>query len=218
MTPDPYLRNLFVETLRLTYSAHQQSAEHAKASLGTVSLPKLRQILKAQATTNLQHAARLEPVFKALRVSPESRSNKAVEGLADAERSLVATCDSRQTRDLAHLGSDRATTHVFLASYATLRLYALALGYRQAVKLFDRTAKDLRLMDQDLTRIASRIAAHAGDRGFPKETVLHTTAALRPVRTAATALAVAAVATVALVASTTPAETAPRGWKRLLPR
>lgn len=218
MTNDPRLRNLFVEGLRLLYAAHHQGAEQARENIGSSSLPKLKQMLKAGSEMNLVQARRLEPIFEKLGRDIEKRTNRAMGGIADSNKELVAKADGRATRDLANIGCGQAAAHFYLATYGTLRAYAAALGLRDAVAVFDRTMTETRTVDRAFTRLATRIVAHAGDSSYPSESALYTTAALHPTRTTAALVAAAAAGAAALVAFAPPPREAPRGVRRLWDR
>ncbi len=215
MTKDPRLLNLFVEGLRLLYAAHHQGGEQARQNIGSSSLPKLKQMLKTGSKLNLTQAKRLDPILRSLGRGIEKRTDQAMEGIADANKALVAKAGGRATRDLANIGSGQVAAHFYISTYGTLRAYAKALGLRDAMAVFDRTLAETRQVDIALTALAQRIIADAGKISYPEESALHTTAALHPVRTAAAgfALAAAGIAIVmALVPSATPAA---RGARQL---
>lgn len=215
MTNDPRLRNLLVEGLRLLHAAHLQGAEQATANIGSSSLPKLKRMLKAGAALNLAQARRLEPLFKALGRDIENRTDRAMGGIADANNALVAKADGRAMRDLANIGSGQVAAHFYMSTYGTLRAYARALGLRDAVAAFDRTLAETARVDYAFTRLAERIIDRAGDRDYPAESALYTTAALHPARTLAATAALAVGAAAAFVALAKPPEPAPRGLARL---
>ena len=199
MTNDPRLRNLLTEGLRLLHAAHHQGAEQAAANIDSSSLPKLKHMLKAGATLNLVQARRLEPLFKALGRTIEHRTDHAMSGIAEANRVLVAKADGRAANDLANIGSGQVAAHFYLATYGTLRLYARALGFREAVAAFDRTLAETASVDRAFTRLAARIVEHVGDPRYPNESALYTTAAMHPARSLAATLALAGLATLVAV-------------------
>lgn len=206
MTNDPRLRNLFVEGLRLLHAAHHQGAEQARQNIGSSSLPKLKQMLTAGSALNLVQAKRLESIFKKLGRDIETRTDRAMGGIADSNKALVAKADGRATRDLANIGSGQVAAHFYISTYGTLRAYAKALGLRDAMAIFDRTMAETRQVDRAFTQLAARIIADAGNPSYPTESALYTTAALHPARTAAVAAAVAIAGAATFVAFAPPPE------------
>lgn len=218
MSPDPRLRNLFVEGLRLLYAAHHQGSEQAKENIGSSSLPKLKQMLTAGSELNLVQAKRLEPIFKAIGRDVETRTDPAMSGIIASNKAMVAKADGRVTRDLANIGSGQVAAHFYISTYGTLRAYARALGFSHAITVFDRTLAETRKIDRDFTALAARIIADAGKSSYPSESALYTTAALHPARTAATGFALVAAAAVAVVALVPAPVPPPRGVRRLWSR
>ncbi len=218
MTRDPRLLNLFVEGLRQLYAAHHQGAEQARQNVGSSSLPKLKRMLKAGSELNLVQAKRLEPIFKSLGRDIENRTDRAMGGIADTNKTMVAKADGRATRDLANIGSGQVAAHFYIATYGTLRAYAKALGLRDAMAIFDRTSAETRKIDVALTALAARIIADAGDSSYPSESALYTSVALHPVRTAAAGFALVAAGTATVLALVPPPTPTPRGIRRLWSR
>ncbi len=218
MTRDPRLLNLFVEGLRLLHAAHHQGAEQARQNIGSSSLPKLKQMLRTGSELNLVQARRLEPIVKSLGRDIERRTDKAMGGIADTNKTLVAKADGRATRDLANIGSGQVAAHFYISTYGTLRAYAKALGLRDAMAVFDRTSAETRKIDVAFTALAARIIADAGNASYPQESALYTTVALHPVRTAAAGFALVAAGAATVLALVPPATPAPRGIRRLWSR
>ena len=192
MTRDPRLLNLFVEGLRLLHAAHQQGADQARQNIDTSSLPKLRRMLKAGSELNLVQARRLEPILKSLGRDIENRTDQAMAGIADTNRTMVAKADGRATRDLVNIGSGQVAAHFYIATYGTLRGYAKALRLYGAMAVFDLTLAETRKVDATFTALAARILTEAGNSSYPTESALYTTAALHPVRAAFAGLALVA--------------------------
>lgn len=215
MSNDTRLRSLLAEGLRLLHAAHRQGAEQAAANIGSSSLPKLKQMLKAGAALNLAQAKRLEPLFTALGRDVENRTDRAMGGIADANRALVAKADGRATRDLANIASGQVAAHFYIATYGTMRAYARALGLRDAVSAFDRTLAETARVDLAFTRLANRIMGRIGDVDYPGESAFYTTAALHPARSVAATLALAAAGIATFVAVASPVKPARHGLRRL---
>ena len=215
MTRDPRLLNLFVEGLRLLYAAHHQGAEQAQQNVGSSSLPKLKLMLEMGRKLNLVQAKRLVPIFKSLGRDIESRIDRGMGGIADTNMTLVAKADGRATRDLANIGSGQVAAHFYISTYGTLRAYAKALDLRDAMAAFDRTLAETRKVDIAFSTLAARIIADVGDRSYPNESALYTTAALHPVRTAATGFALVTAGVAAFLALVPTPTSAPRVARRL---
>lgn len=218
MTNDPRLRNLFVEGLRLLYAAHHQGSEQARQNIGSSSLPKLKQMLIAGSALNLVQAKRLETIFEKLGRDIETSTDRAMGGIADSNKALIAKADGRVARDLANIGCGQVAAHFYISTYGTLRAYAAALELRDAVAIFDRTMTETRAIDRAFTRLAARIIADAGSTAYPSESALYTTAALHPARTAAIGFGFVAAGAAVAIALAPPPAVAPRVLRRLWSR
>ena len=214
MTKDPRLLNLFVEGLRLLYAAHHQGGEQARQNIGSSSLPKLKQMLRVGSEMNLIQAKRLEPIFRSLGRDIEKRTDQAMSGIADANRTLVAEANGRAARDLANIGSGQVAAHFYISTYGTLRAYAEALGLRDAAAILDRTLAETRKIDVTFTALAARIIADSGNSSYPQESALYTTAALHPVRSTAASFALVAAGAATVMALMRSATPAPRSVRR----
>ena len=214
MTRDPRLLDLFVEGLRLLHAAHHQGGEQARQNIGSSSLPKLKRMLKMGSELNLIQAKRLEPIFRSLGRNIEKRTDQAMSGIADANRTLVAEASGRATRDLVNIGSGQVAAHFYISTYGTLRAYAKALGLHDAMAVFDQTSAETRKIDVALTALATRIIAESGNSTYPQESALYTTAALHPVRSTAAGFALVVAGAATVMALMRPATPAPRGVRR----
>ena len=215
MTKDPRLLDLFVEGLGLLYAAHHQGGEQARQNIDSSSLPKLKWMLKAGSELNLIQAKRLEPIFKSLGRDIEKRTDQAMGGIAEANRTLVTEVDGLAMRDLANIGSGQIAAHFYISTYGTLRAYAKALGLRDAMAIFDQTSAETRKIDLALTALAARIIAASGNNAYPHESAFYTTAALHPVRTAAAGFALVAAGAATFMVLMPPATSTLRGVRRL---
>ena len=172
-------------------------------------------MLTAGSELNLIQAKRLEPIFKSLGRDIEKRTDRAMGGIADANKALVAEAGGRATRDLANIASGQVAAHFYISTYGTLRAYAEALRLRYAVAVFDRTSAETRKIDVAFTALAARIIKEAGNNAYPQESALYTTAALHPVRTAAAGFALVAAGAATVMALMPPTTPAPRNARRL---
>lgn len=215
MAADPYVRALFAEGVKLVFSAHHQGSDQALANVDTSSLPKLKQMLRAGSKANLKQAERLAPVFKALKLPMDGKTDRAMNGIADANNGLIARADNRATRDLANIGSGQVAAHYFIATYTTLRSYAVSLGLRDAVSVFDKTLAETRKIERDLGQLGKRVIAQASERPYPANTSLFASAAENPGRTVLTVLGVAAAGAATLIMTARPPEPKPRRLGRL---
>ena len=163
---------------------------------------------------NLIQAKRLEPIFESLGRDIEKRADRAMGGIADANKALVAEAGGRATRDLANIASGQVAAHFYLSTYGTLRAYAKALRLRYAVAVFDRTSAETRKIDVAFTALVARIIKEAGNNAYPQEAALYTAAALHPVRTAAAGFALVAAGAATVMALMPPATPAPRSARR----
>ena len=188
------LGTLFTDGLQYLYGAHHQGAKQAAANVRTSSSPKLRSMLRSGAKRNLAQARRLEKVFKAAGLVPGGQHDPAMQGIVEANETLVGQAPAGVARDLVNIASGQVAAHFYLATYGTLRSYAQLLGNKKAARLLGRTLNETGTVDRTFTRLARRLSRQPAPAG----TGVGRRSGKRPVATVVAMLggiAVAALAT-----------------------
>ncbi|MFV8270911.1 ferritin-like domain-containing protein [Flavobacterium sp. GT2N3] len=112
-----------------------------------------------------EHVVRLEKVFESLGLKPVSKKCDAMEGLLKEADGIMEETELGVVRDAAIIAAAQKVEHYEIATYGTLRAYAVTLGENKAAALLAKTLEEEKNADVSLTEIAlSEInldAAHA---------------------------------------------------------
>ncbi len=162
------IRALFASGLQRMRGAHEQGASQAEANIETSTAPELRRMLRAGAKANRQQNRRLEQVFASAGLPPTARSDGAMQGIVDANRLRIGETADPLSRDLLNIAMGQAAAHLYLASYGTLRSYALALGSHEAAALLQRTLNETGHIDRAFSALARTLIRRARPDAFPR--------------------------------------------------
>ena len=160
------LQELFEIELRYAYDAEQKLVEKGLPSMiESASSPELRSALQQHFEETRGHVARLERVFGALGVEPETKDNDILDEMMSAAKDSVSNIDDSPLRDAALIINGNQVEHYEIALYGTLVSFARNLGIKDAVQPLEQTLKEEKAADAKLTQIAetamnSRAARH----------------------------------------------------------
>ena len=161
------IETLLASGLQRLRAAHEQGAAQAQANIETSTAPELRRALHAGAKANRQQGRRLEQVFAAAGLVPTARSDQAMQGIVDANRLRIGETADPLSRDLLNINLGQVAAHFYLASYGTLRAYALAMGNAEAAALLGRTLDETARIDRAFSALARTLIRRARPDAFP---------------------------------------------------
>ena len=112
-----------------------------------------------------EHVVRLEKVFESLGLKPVNKKCDAMEELLKEADGIMEQTEVGVVRDAAHIAAAQKVEHYEIATYGTLRTYAITLSEKKAAALLIKTLEEEKNVDVPLTEITlSEInfdAAHA---------------------------------------------------------
>lgn len=156
---------LLVTGLEHLYAAHQQGTQQSKADQATVTYPKLKAALKVGAKLNLVQVKRLEKVFRSLGREAYARPDAGMQGLVEANKTLLAGTLDPVQRDLINIALAQTAVHFYIAKYGTLRTYARKMGKRKAVRLLEKTLGEMGKADKQFTLLAQAVMKQKDSAG-----------------------------------------------------
>ncbi len=148
---------LLVTGLEYLYGAHQQGAQQAAANAESSAYPKLKAAVEAGSKANLLQAKRLEKVFKSLDREPAARPDAGMQGITEANETLLTGTLDPAERDLINIAFGQTAAHFYMAKYGTLRTYAKEMGNQKAARLLQKTLKETVKIDERLTILAREV-------------------------------------------------------------
>jgi ferritin-like metal-binding protein YciE len=158
------LDDVLEEELKDLYSAEKQLVEALPDIVEAASSEELQDAISEHLEETRGHVKRLEEVFQAIGIQPESEHCDGMEGLI-SEGSEVAEADGDgDARDAALIGAAQRVEHYEIAAYGTARSLAQQLGHADAAKLLNQTLDEESAADEKLTKIAEKSVNRAATR------------------------------------------------------
>ena len=152
------LRELFEIELRYAYDAEKTLVEKGIPSMiESASSPELRSALQAHLGETQTHVTRLERVFGALGVKPETKSNEILAKLAAAAKDSTSNIEESSLRDAALIANGNMVEHYEIALYGTLVSFAKALSLQDAVGPLQQTLEEEKKADAKLSQLAESV-------------------------------------------------------------
>lgn len=156
------LHELYVEELKDLYSAEQQILKALPKMAKAASHEDLAQAFNDHLEETKIQVERLEKIFKKLDVSPKGKTCKAMKGLLEEGKDVMAEDAEPAVLDAALIAAAQRVEHYEMAGYGCVRTYAKLLGYDDACDLLQETLDEEGTADKKLTELAeSAINAEA---------------------------------------------------------
>src|ERR1700760_1204716 len=152
------LRELFEIELRYAYDAEKTLVDKGIPSMiESASSPELRSALQTHLSETQTHVTRLERVFGALGVQPETKTNDILDKIAAAAKDSTSNIEESSLRDAALIANGNAVEHYEIALYGTLVSFAKALGLQSVAGPLQETLEEEKKADAKLTQIAESV-------------------------------------------------------------
>lgn len=151
------LHDLYVDELKDLYNAENQLLKALPKMAKAASDPQLAQAFTDHLEETAGHVDRLEKIFKKLDASPKGKKCKAMEGLLEEGKDLMAEDAAPSVMDAALIAAAQRVEHYEMAGYGCVRTYARLLGYEEAADLLQETLDEEGTADKKLTDLAETI-------------------------------------------------------------
>jgi len=161
------LKKLYVEELKDLYSAEKQILQALPKMVKKATNPQLKNAFQEHLEVTQGHVERLERIFEGLGKPARGKKCKAMEGLLEEGKEVMAEDMDDDVMDAALIASAQRVEHYEMAGYGTVRTWAQEMGETDAAKLLQQTLDEERDADKSLTQLAEttiNIEAMAGDR------------------------------------------------------
>jgi len=156
------LEDLFVHELKDLYAAEKQLLKALPKMAKAASHSELKQAFESHLQETEGHVKRLEEIFESLELSTRGAKCKAMEGLIEEGKEIIAEEMEDDVRDAALICAAQRVEHYEMAGYGCARTFARDLGHHEAADMLQRTLEEEGAADEKLTEIAvSRINQEA---------------------------------------------------------
>lgn len=151
------LHDLYVDELKDLYNAEHQLLKALPKMAKAASDPQLAEAFTAHLAETKGQVDRLETIFKELDASPKGRKCKAMEGLLEEGKELMAEDADPTVMDAALITAAQRVEHYEMAGYGCVRTFARLLGYEEAADLLQETLDEEGAADKKLTKLAETV-------------------------------------------------------------
>jgi ferritin-like metal-binding protein YciE len=157
------LRELYINQLRVLLSAEEQIVRALPNLITRANDEQLRDAFQSHLQETEEHIKRLEQILAAEKAANPKLTSvdplkcKAISTLIDEADDFVQDARLAWVRDAALIAAAQRVEHYEIASYGTVRQWAILMGETAAAEMLDKTIKEEGHADHLLTSIAERV-------------------------------------------------------------
>jgi ferritin-like metal-binding protein YciE len=152
------LRELFEIELRYAYDAEKKLVDKGLPSMiEHASSPELRSALQAHLGETQVHVTRLEHIFNAIGVEPDTKSNDILEKMMSVAKDSASNIEESSLRDTALIANGNIVEHYEIALYGSLVAFAKAAGLQNVVGPLQQTLEEEKKADAKLSQLAEGV-------------------------------------------------------------
>jgi len=152
------LRELFEIELRYAYDCERKLVDKGLPTMIEKSgSQELRRALEQHLQETRIHVTRLERIFAALGVEPDTKGNEIFDKLSSAVKDSISNIEDSPLRDAALIVNGNLVEHYEIATYGSLVEFARNLGLHNAVPLLEETLQEEKNADAKLTQIGKSV-------------------------------------------------------------
>lgn len=151
------LHDLYVHELKDLYNAEHQILKALPKMAKAASSSDLAQAFTDHLEETKVQIERLETIFTELEVSPKGMKCKAMEGLLEEGKDIMAEDADPSVMDAALICAAQRVEHYEMAGYGCVRTFARLLGFDNAADLLQETLDEEGTADKKLTDLAESV-------------------------------------------------------------
>ncbi|MEO5788284.1 MAG: ferritin-like domain-containing protein [Gelidibacter sp.] len=148
------LMKLFVDELKDIYWAEKALTKAIPKMIKNATSEKLIAALESHLAETVHQVSRVEEVFEVIGKKATAIKCEAMAGLVKEAEEIMEECEEGPMRDAGIISAGQKVEHYEIASYGTLRQFAVTLGLTKAAQLLEETLKEEKAADKKLTQIA----------------------------------------------------------------
>ena len=152
------LRELFGIELCYAYDCEKKLVEKGLPEMiENATSRELRSALEEHLQQTRTHVTRLQRVFSAIGMEPDTKTNEIFDKMASAVKDSKSNIDASPLRDAALIVNGNLVEHYEIATYGSLASFARSLGLQDAVTLLQETLNEEKKADAKLTQLGEQI-------------------------------------------------------------
>ncbi len=160
------LRTLFEDYLKCVYWSEQTLGYAFSGLMEHISSKDISMMLTAHRMSTGIHADRIEKIFESIGIPIEMKKFEAMESLIHEIDVIIDQTTSGAVRDAAIIALLQHIIHCEIASYGTLKSFAVTLKEENVVSLLAKSLEEEKEFDQKLSLVAE---AYINDEAANKE-------------------------------------------------
>ena len=150
------LMKLFEDQLKDIYWTEKALTKAIPKMIKNATSEELIGALEHHLAETKVQVVRVEKVFETISKKAVAKKCPAMEGLIKEAEEIMELCEPGAMRDAGIIAAGQKVEHYEIATYGTLRQFAITLGLTDAVELLDATFTEERAADEKLTEVALR--------------------------------------------------------------
>ena len=137
------LRELFGIELCYAYDCEKKLVEKGLPEMiENATSRELRSALEEHLQQTRTHVTRLQRVFSAIGMEPDTKTNEIFDKMASAVKDSKSNIDPSPLRDAALIVNGNLVEHYEIATYGSLASFARSLGLNEAVAVLQETLNE----------------------------------------------------------------------------
>ena len=148
------LKDLYLEQLKDLYSAETQLVGALPDMARTATSQELKGAFNDHLRQTEEHVRRLERIFQDLQQDPKGHTCEGMKGLIKEGQEMIKMRGEAAVIDAGLIAAAQRVEHYEIAGYGTVRTYAELLGFKEHVRLFEKTLQEEEQADELLTELA----------------------------------------------------------------
>jgi ferritin-like metal-binding protein YciE len=157
------LEKLFVDEVKDIYWAEKALLKALPKMAKNATSPELKEALTNHLEETQGHVERLEQVFASMDVKPQAKKCEAMAGLIKEGGEIMEETDKGVMRDAGIISAGQKVEHYEIATYGTLRAFAMKLGFTEAAGLLEATLEEEKAADAKLTEVTESAIMLGGE-------------------------------------------------------
>jgi len=160
------LRTLFEDYLKFVYWTEKALIPALSFIIKSVSSRDFARILMVHLANTHMHADRLEKIFESIGIKVAEKKFDPIESLINEIEVIISQTFTGMVRDAAIIALVQHIIHSEIASYGTLKSFAITLKEEDVVLLLEKNLDDEKELDRQLSQIAE---AYINDEAANRE-------------------------------------------------
>ncbi len=148
------LKELFEDELKDIYWAEKALIKAIPKMIENASDKNLVAALTEHLAVTDKQIGRAEKVFLSIGVNAQTKKCEAMDGLIMEAEEIMKETEDGMVRDAGIISAAQKIEHYEIATYGTLRSFAITLGFAEAAELLEESLNEEKEADASLSQIA----------------------------------------------------------------